>query len=140
MTECIYRGCHAEGELPGVEGHSTGAADLNKRFLAGKKYSDFNEWISEIRKGGNDFKYTSTGLHVFALAVNEENASFGRVVTAPTNGAAGVIPAVLMYYSIFFKNIMDDDIVRFLFTASEIGAFIKREQPFRPHGVAARRR
>ena len=51
--------------------------------------------------GGNDFKYTLDWVSCFALAVNEENASFGRVVTAPTNGAAGVIPAVLAYYIIF---------------------------------------
>jgi L-serine dehydratase len=126
MTECIYRGCHATGELPGGLKVIRRAAELNRKFLDGKKYSNFDEWISEIKKGGNDFKYTLDWVTCFALAVNEENASFGRVVTAPTNGAAGVIPAVLMYYNLFFKNVLDDDIVRFLLTASEIGSIFKK--------------
>ena len=58
-------------------------------------YSDYEGWLQCIKQGGNDFKYTLDWVSCFALAVNEENASFGRVVTAPTNGAAGVIPAVL---------------------------------------------
>jgi len=126
MTECIYRGCHSRGELPGGLKVVRRAADLNKKFLEGKRYNNFNEWIKEIHDGGNDFKYTLDWVTCFALAVNEENASFGRVVTAPTNGAAGVIPAVLLYYSIFFKNVMDDDIIRFLLTASEIGSIFKK--------------
>ena len=126
MTECVYRGCHAEGELPGGLKVIRRAAKLNEKFLKGKKYKNFNEWIIEIRKGGYDFKYTLDWVTCFALAVNEENASFGRVVTAPTNGAAGVIPAVLMYYFIFLENISEDDIVRFLLTASEIGSIFKK--------------
>jgi L-serine dehydratase len=62
----------------------------------------------------------------FALAVNEENAAFGRVVTAPTNGAAGVIPAVLMYFIIFCDGYSDDKIINFLLTASEIGSIFKK--------------
>jgi L-serine dehydratase len=62
----------------------------------------------------------------FALAVNEENAAFGRVVTAPTNGAAGVIPAVLHYYIIFCGGDSDEKIIRFLMTASEIGSIFKK--------------
>jgi L-serine dehydratase len=61
----------------------------------------------------------------FALAVNEENASFGRVVTAPTNGAAGVIPAVLMYYVCFYEA-SDEEIIRFLLVAGEIGSLFKK--------------
>ena len=126
MTECIFRGCHAEGELPGGLRVVRRAAKLNEKFLDGKKYADFDEWIKDIREGGNDFKYTLDWVTCFALAVNEENASFGRVVTAPTNGAAGVIPAVLLYYVTFFKNVTDDDIIRFLCTASEIGCIFKK--------------
>ena len=58
--------------------------------------------------------------------MNEENASFGRVVTAPTNGAAGVIPSVLLYYIVFFDDVTDDDIMHFLLTASEIGSIFKK--------------
>ena len=126
MTECVYRGCHAQGELPGGLKVIRRAANLNEKFLQGKKYTNFNEWVIEIRKGGNDFKYTLDWVTCFALAVNEENASFGRVVTAPTNGAAGVIPSVLMYYFLFQKNISEDDIIRFLLTASEIGSIFKK--------------
>jgi L-serine dehydratase len=126
MTGCAYRGCHASGELPGGLRVIRRAAKLNEKFLEGKKYGDFDEWIRKIKEGGNGFKYTLDWVTCFALAVNEENASFGRVVTAPTNGAAGVIPAVLMYYTIFFKDISDDDVVRFLLTASEIGSIFKK--------------
>lgn len=126
MTECVYRGCQTSGVLPGGLKVIRRAEKLNEKFLAGKKYSNFNEWQQLIREGGNDFKYTLDWVTCFALAVNEENASFGRVVTAPTNGAAGVIPAVLLYYSIFFKNSTEDDIIRFLLTASEIGSIFKK--------------
>lgn len=126
MTECVYRGCHSKGELPGGLRVVRRAESLNEKFLKGKTYSNYNEWISQIKRGGNDFKYTLDWVTCFALAVNEENASFGRVVTAPTNGAAGVIPAVLMYYMIFMKDITDDDIIRFLLTASEIGSIFKK--------------
>jgi L-serine deaminase len=93
MSECIYRGCHTEGMLPGGLNVKRRAAELNKKLLGGKKYNDYQSWIATIRSGGNSFKYTLDWVSCFALAVNEENASFGRVVTAPTNGAAGVIPA-----------------------------------------------
>ncbi len=78
------------------------------------------------KTGGNDFKYTLDWVSCFALAVNEENASFGRVVTAPTNGAAGVIPAVLHYYIVFGDGNNDDKIIQFLLTASEIGSIFKK--------------
>ncbi|MEY3921161.1 MAG: hypothetical protein RL634_922, partial [Bacteroidota bacterium] len=78
------------------------------------------------KNGGNDFKYILDWVSCFALAVNEENASFGRVVTAPTNGAAGVIPAVLMYYVLFCDGNDEDRIIHFLLTASEIGSLFKK--------------
>lgn len=126
MTECVYRGCQTSGELPGGLKVVRRAEKLNEKFLGTNTYTNFSEWIKIIRDGGNDFKYTLDWVTCFALAVNEENASFGRVVTAPTNGAAGVIPAVLLYYSTFFKNISEDDIFRFLLTASEIGSIFKK--------------
>ena len=126
MTECIYRGCNSTGELPGGLKVARRAARLNEKFLNGASNTTFNEWMKVIQSGGRDFKYTLDWVTCFALAVNEENASFGRVVTAPTNGAAGVIPSVLLYYVIFFDNVKDDDIVRFLLTASEIGSIFKK--------------
>ena len=134
MSECIYRGCHTEGMLPGGLNVKRRAAELNKKLLGGKKYNDYQSWIATIRSGGNSFKYTLDWVSCFALAVNEENASFGRVVTAPTNGAAGVIPAVLHYHIVFGdgppdnnRDYRDDDkIIRFLLTASEIGSIFKK--------------
>ncbi len=131
MKECIYHGCKADGILPGGLNVRRRAAGLNKKLLKNNSYPDFDSWIAAIEKGGHDFKYILDWVSCFALAVNEENASFGRVVTAPTNGAAGVIPAVLMYYLIFntgpggYRD-AEDKIIRFLLTASEIGSIFKK--------------
>lgn len=126
MLECMYKGCHTEGYLPGGLNVKRRAAGLNKKLLLQKQYSNFQEWTGAIRSGGNDFKYTLDWVSCFALAVNEENASFGRVVTAPTNGAAGVIPAVLMYYVCFCNGMDEEKIIRFLLTASEVGSIFKK--------------
>lgn len=127
MRECVYRGCHTQGILPGGLQVKRRAADLNKRLMDGRTYNNFEEWVEAIRKGGNDFKYTLDWVSCFALAVNEENASFGRVVTAPTNGAAGVIPAVLHYLVIFCNGYTDQKIIQFLLTASELGSIFKKQ-------------
>jgi L-serine dehydratase len=126
MSECIYRGCHTEGILPGGLNVKRRAAELNKKLLGAKKYNDYQSWIAAIKAGGNSFKYILDWVSCFALAVNEENASFGRVVTAPTNGAAGVIPSVLQYYIVFGEGNHEDKIIRFLLTASEIGSIFKK--------------
>ncbi|MFN8289553.1 MAG: L-serine ammonia-lyase [Chitinophagaceae bacterium] len=126
MKECIYRGCHTPGMLPGGLNVKRRGAELNRKLLAGKLYSDYDSWVKAIRSGGNDFKYTLDWVSCFALAVNEENASFGRVVTAPTNGAAGVIPAVLQYFVAFCGGDADDKIIQFLLTAAEIGSIFKK--------------
>jgi L-serine dehydratase len=126
MRDCVYRGCHVEGVLPGGLNVKRRAFGLNRKLVAGKPYRNFEEWVEAIRSGGSDFKYILDWVSCFALAVNEENASFGRVVTAPTNGAAGVIPAVLMYYVVFCNGDDDDKIINFLLTASEIGSIFKK--------------
>lgn len=126
MKSCIYRGCHTEGILPGGLSVMRRAAKLNKKLLNGKQYYDYQSWVKAIRSGGNDFKYILDWVSCFALAVNEENASFGRVVTAPTNGAAGVIPAVLLYFSVFHHDIDDEGVIHFLATAAEIGSIFKK--------------
>ena len=127
MRQCIYRGCHTKGELPGGLHVRRRAYHLNKKLIKENAYSDYASWIEAIRKGGNQFQYILDWVSCFALAVNEENASFGRVVTAPTNGAAGVIPSVLQYYITFYDDADDDKIIRFLLTASEIGSIFKKE-------------
>ena len=126
MKECTYRGCHTSGTLPGGLFVKRRAADLAKRLLKGKAYSSHEEWISVIKSGGNSFQYILDWVSCFALAVNEENAAFGRVVTAPTNGAAGVIPAVLHYYLVFGENATEEKVIQFLLTASEIGSIFKK--------------
>ena len=126
MKACVYRGCHTAGVLPGGLHVKRRACNLNQQLINGKEYNDFDSWVNAIRKGGNDFNYTLNWVTCFALAVNEENASFGRVVTAPTNGAAGVIPAVLLYYVIFCDRYDEQKIIQFLLTASEIGSIFKK--------------
>jgi L-serine dehydratase len=126
MKQCIFRGCHTYGVLPGGLNVKRRAATLNKKLLKDKEYTDFDSWVKVIKEGGNDFKYILDWVSCFALAVNEENAAFGRVVTAPTNGAAGVIPSVLAYYIIFSDADTPDKIIQFLLTASEIGCIFKK--------------
>ncbi len=126
MKECAYRGCHTEGILPGGLQVKRRAAELNRKLLGGKSYQDIDSWFEAIRSGGSDFKYILDWVSCFALAVNEENASFGRVVTAPTNGAAGVIPAVLLYLAVFCRENSSDKILTFMLTAAEIGSIFKK--------------
>lgn len=126
MKECMYRGCNTGGILPGGLEVKRRAAELNKKLLSGKEYTDYNSWAQAVKSGGTDFKYILDWVSCFALAVNEENASFGRVVTAPTNGAAGVIPAVLQYFVIFCNRDSEEDIINFLLTSSEVGSIFKK--------------
>ena len=129
MKDCMYRGCHTTGILPGGLLVKRRAFDLNKRLTKGNPYHDYETWLQAIKQGGSSFQYTLDWVSCFALAVNEENAAFGRVVTAPTNGAAGVIPAVLQYYLAFCTNIENDPeekILRYLLTAAEVGSIFKK--------------
>lgn len=126
MKECIFRGCHTEGYLPGGLQVKRRAFMLNRKITSGRNYHDYGSWMNTINEGGHHFQYILDCVSCFALAVNEENASFGRVVTAPTNGAAGVIPAVLMYYICFGGGDSDEKIIQFLLTASEIGSIFKK--------------
>ena len=126
MKECMYKGCHTKGELPGGLQVRRRAFDLNKKLIATKQYNDYDTWLAAMKQGGVGFNYILDWVSCFALAVNEENASFGRVVTAPTNGAAGVIPSVLQYFVAFCDGNSDDKIIKFLLTASEIGSIFKK--------------
>jgi L-serine dehydratase len=126
MAECIYRGCHSQGILPGGLQVKRRAANLNKKLLKEATYTNYQTWLQCIKNGGNNFAFILDWVSCFALAVNEENASFGRVVTAPTNGAAGVIPAVLQYYIAFCNGDSEEKIIQFLLTASEVGSIFKK--------------
>lgn len=126
IKECIYRGCHTIGYLPGGLNVARRAASLNRRLIGDRAYHNFEDWVQAIRNTGNGFQNILDWVSCFALAVNEENASFGRVVTAPTNGAAGVIPAVLQYYIVFCDGFSEEKIIQFMLTASEIGSIFKK--------------
>lgn len=111
MQGCIHRGMNTEGLLPGGLQVPRRAPELLHRLQAATDTEDplrGLDWIT-----------------LYALAVNEENASGGRVVTAPTNGAAGVVPAVLMYYRRFTPGADDAGVLRFLLSAGAIGVVIK---------------
>ncbi|MCB0197243.1 MAG: L-serine ammonia-lyase [Anaerolineae bacterium] len=113
MQACVERGCHTEGTLPGVLNVKRRAADLYRK-LTGQREEALRDPLNVI-----------DWVNLYALAVNEENAAGGRVVTAPTNGAAGIIPAVLHYWHRFGYGADDDSIVRFLLTAGAIGILYK---------------
>ncbi|MDG4795804.1 L-serine ammonia-lyase [Micromonospora sp. WMMD1082] len=111
MRECVERGCTRDGTLPGGLKVRRRAAELRRSLAADTASGDplrVMDWVT-----------------LFALAVNEENAAGGRVVTAPTNGAAGIIPAVLHYYTRFVPGASDDGVVRFLLAAGAIGVLFK---------------
>ncbi len=128
MKECTYKGCHTVGILTAGLEVKRRASEMNKNLTKGQAYHSYEEWLSVIQNTKHTFQRTLDWVSCFALAVNEENASFGRVVTAPTNGAAGVIPAVLHYLILFCDVDADDEmIIRFLMTASEIGCVFKKQ-------------
>jgi L-serine dehydratase len=111
MQNCVRRGFEAQGLLPGVLGVRRRAPKLYRQLMAGDPASPMHalDWVN-----------------AFALAVNEENAAGGQVVTAPTNGAAGIVPAVLHYYRRFEPGADDDGVVRFLLTAAAMGMLYKQ--------------
>jgi L-serine dehydratase len=125
MKDCVFRGCHTTGILPGGLGVVRRAAAPSSNLLPGASFPGADPWIEAIRASRPTFQETLAWVSCFALAVNEENAAFGRVVTAPTNGAAGVIPAVLLHY-LCFSGGSQAGIEHFLLTAAEIGSIIKK--------------
>ncbi|MDF2692253.1 MAG: sdaA [Labilithrix sp.] len=111
MRACVRRGCEREGILPGGLKVKRRAAGLHRKLRADST--------------SDDPLYAMDWVNLWALAVNEENAAGGRVVTAPTNGAAGIVPAVLHYYARWVPGADDDGAVRFLLAAAAIGMLYK---------------
>jgi L-serine dehydratase len=109
MKECVRQGFQAEGTLPGVLKVPRRAPRLYRELCGDGQAGDFMDWVN-----------------AYALAVNEENAAGGRIVTAPTNGAAGIIPAVLHYYRRFVSGSDEAGIIRFFLTAGAIGILYKK--------------
>jgi len=126
IKECVYKGVNKEGILPGGLNVTRRAPGLNRKLLDDKQYNSLDEWFKMVVEVEASFNNINTWVSCFALAVNEENASFGRIITAPTNGASGVIPAVLMYAQCFTPHTSEDDIVRFLLVAGEVGTLFKK--------------
>lgn len=112
MRECVERGCRTEGVLPGGLEVRRRAPSLRKSLLERKKIA-------------HDPLAVIDWVNLYAIAVNEENAGGGRVVTAPTNGAAGIVPAVLHYYALHTDGANDDGIVMFLLAAAAVGSLYK---------------
>ena len=127
MLECMYIGCHTEGILPGGLNVKRRAFNMHQNLIGDLPYSNPTEWVQTIRKTKVYFRQILKWVSCFALAVNEVNASLGRVVTAPTNGSAGVIPAVLMYYLVIENHKAGEkEIKQFLTTAGVIGSIFKK--------------
>lgn len=115
MQDCVDSGCRTEGIMPGGLKVKRRAPAL-KRQLSDNPEANLRDHLNVL-----------DWVNLYALAVNEENASGGRVVTAPTNGAAGIVPAVLHYYTRFTHGAGDDGVVRFLLTAAAIGILYKEQ-------------
>ncbi|RZJ29801.1 MAG: L-serine ammonia-lyase, partial [Flavobacterium sp.] len=127
MLECMYIGCHSEGVLPGGLNVRRRAFDMHQNLIGLSNYSNPQQWLETIRATEVKFRQILKWVSCFALAVNEVNAALGRVVTAPTNGSAGVIPAVLMYYlTIENHSAGEKEIKQFLMVAGEIGSIFKK--------------
>jgi len=127
MQECIYIGCHSEGYLPGGLNVRRRAFDLHKKLKKNFDYDNPENWRQSIRKTEVKFREILKWVDCYALAVNEVNAALGRIVTAPTNGSAGVIPSVLMYYLTIENHDADfKHIKQFLLVAGEIGSLFKK--------------
>ncbi|MEU4035937.1 L-serine ammonia-lyase [Streptomyces collinus] len=109
MRECVQRGMSREGILPG-------GLKVRRRAAVSAR---------QLRAEGDPLAHAMEWITLYAMAVNEENAAGGRVVTAPTNGAAGIIPAVLHYYINFVPGADEDGVVRFLLAAGAIGMLFK---------------
>ena len=121
MRQCVKNGCSAEGVLPGGLNVTRRAPALHRTLTASADAAS----SSPAAQAPPDPLHAMEWVNLFALAVNEENAAGGRVVTAPTNGAAGILPAVLHYYVEFVPGANDDGVVRFLLTAAAVGILFK---------------
>ncbi|MEE2771648.1 MAG: L-serine ammonia-lyase [Bacteroidota bacterium] len=127
MLESMYIGCHTEGTLPGGLNVKRRAFEMHQRLIGETSYNDVNDWIPAIRNTEVKFRQILKWVSCFALSVNEVNASLGRVVTAPTNGSAGTVPAVMMYYmTIENHEATFEDLKRFMLVAGEIGSLFKK--------------
>ena len=127
MLECMYIGCHTQGILPGGLNVKRRAFETHQKLIKDAEYNNQQEWITAIRGTEVKFREILKWVSCLALSVNEVNAALGRVVTAPTNGSAGVIPAVIMYYLVIENHDATfEHVKKFLLVAGEIGSVFKK--------------
>ena len=125
MFRSLHRGCQTEGVLPGGLNVQRRAFGIAQKLLGTNVPTELSDFLVAIKNQQHGFQRVLDWVSCAALAVNEENAAFGRIVTAPTNGAAGVIPAVLMYCECFC-DLPESACENFLLTAGEIGCLFKK--------------
>ena len=124
MQDCVVRGCNTHGTLPGGFKVKRRAAALRDALTAELEAATGGTKAAPLVMPGDPLQVLDW-VNLYALAVNEENAAGGRVVTAPTNGAAGIVPAVLHYYTRFVPGATDAGVINFLLTAAAIGILYK---------------
>lgn len=126
MLESIYQGCTTTGVLPGGLNVQRRANKIIENLTGKSTFANKEELFETIKSLPQDFVTINKAVSCFAIAVNEQNAAMSRVVTSPTNGAAGVIPAAMLYFMLFCNYKGKEDLKRFLFTAGEIGCLFKK--------------
>jgi L-serine dehydratase len=127
MRDAAYEGCHSEGILPGGLAVKRRAYTLHQSLIKNTPYTGPEDWITAIRSTEVKFKEILKWVSCIALSINEVNASMGKVVTAPTNGSAGVIPAVLFYYLVIDNHDAHlEEINEFLLVSATIGSIFKQ--------------
>lgn len=127
MADAIVRGCITPGTLPGGLQVKRRAPELARQLCRGASFDSFKEMTDLVRARQFQFSEILKWIGCWAIAVNEENAAFGRIVTAPTNGSAGVIPAVLAHFICFEnRNATTTQIHDFLLVASAVGSLFKK--------------
>ena len=127
MLESMFIGCHTEGTLPGGLNVKRRSFEMHQRLIGEEKYDSPEDWITAIRRTEVKFRQILKWVSCFAISVNEVNASLGRVVTAPTNGSAGTVPSVMMYYMVIENHQATfEDMKRFMLVAGEIGSLFKK--------------
>jgi L-serine dehydratase len=132
MRDCAFRGVSTTGTLPGGLGVARRASGLHRSLMGPVTAENSSDWFDSLRRADLAFGDAVRFVSCLALAVNEENAAFGRVVTAPTNGAAGVIPAVLFHHlaqldpDSWARADIDAEAIRFLLVAGVIGSIFKK--------------
>ncbi|WP_211227883.1 L-serine ammonia-lyase [Spirochaeta cellobiosiphila] len=127
MIDSVFQGCTKVGKLPGPLGVVRHARSMVQPIIGCQECDQSVEgWINQIKKAPKSFDQVLKLISAFAMAVNEENASFGRIVTSPTNGSSGVIPAVLLYYIAFSGlKVSNKEINDFLLVAGVVGGIFK---------------